>query len=67
MNIAATPWAEGGPLCPSLRRFRADWQQASRVDRLLQETDWGLNPEAPVRVSAHGWGLRGPWGLAQAG
>lgn len=56
-----------GPLCPSLRRFRADWQQASRVDRVLWETDWGLSPTAPVQASPHGWSLQGPWGPAQAG
>lgn len=73
MNIAATSGAVGGPLCLPLRPFSAGWQKASRVDRVLEETDWELSPAAPVGVSERGWKPRGgwsskcPWGRAQAG
>lgn len=52
---------------PSLRHFRADWQWASRVEPVTQETDWELSPAAPVGVSNHGWSPKCFSGPTQAG
>lgn len=54
-------------VCRSLRHFRADWQEASRVERVTQETDWELSPAAPVGVSNRGLSPGHPWGPAQPG